>query len=156
MDKKTLMRKTEAWRVDIVEMLLSYVRECGEDCGDYERNEFGLDCDEDETHRVTKVLNLFDNGGCYFFEADKVNDDSLRDMDDGNWSDRLYEHTVHTAYQCLYIVEDDEGGECLHYYRFTNGGVRWDDDQSEPDHGYALTLNFIDLHYLLQAININF
>ena len=153
MDKKRLMSRTEVCKIDIVQALLEFVRDNGEDCGDYERNEFGLECDDG---RVTKVLNFFDNNGCYFFQPDKVNDDSLCDMTEENCRELLYEHTVHTAYQCLYIVEDANGNEQLSYYRFTNGGLTWDDDQSEPDHGYAMMLPLLDLNYILDAINQNF
>lgn len=156
MDKKNLMQACESLRYEMVLKLMRFVRDNGEDCDSYERNEFGLDCDEYDGRRVTRVLNLYDNGGCYFFEPDKVNDDGLDGMNDENYDELLYEHTVHTAYQCLYIVEDANGDERLHYYRFTNGGIVWDDDQADPDHGDCLTLNLVDLHYILQAINVNF
>lgn len=156
MNKQELMNSMEACKASLVERLMEYVRDCGEDVTNHDREQFGLDCDEDENHIITRVLNLYDNGGCYFFQPDKVCDDSLRNMTDDDWSEQLYCHAVHTAYQCLYIVVNERGEEQLRYYRFTNGGLTWDDDQSEPDHGSAMMLPLLDLDYLLQAININF
>lgn len=151
-----MMQAMESAKFDIVQKLLQYVRDNGTDVTNYDRQIFGLDVDEDDDHIITQVLNLYGNNGCYFFEPDRVNEDGLNDMTDENWSDLLYEHIVHTAYQCLYIVVDANGDERLRYYRFTNGGLTFDDDQADPDHGDCYTLNLIDLHYLLQAININF
>ena len=156
MNKENLMQACESLKYDIIQKLLRFVRDNGEVADDYEFDEFGLDIYEDEDNHVTMVLNFFDNNGCYFFEPDSVNNDKLRDITTENYENVLYENVVHTAYQCLYIVEDENGRETLNYYRFTNGGLTWDDDQSEPDHGNCFSLNLIDLHYILQAININF
>jgi len=128
--------------------LMEYVSEHGSVCTDNEVEAFGLE----EEGYVTKVLNFYDNGGCYFFEPDKPNMDGLDDMDEGNYYDKLYENVVYTAYQCLYIVVDENGIEHLKYYRFTNGGVTFDDDQSEPDHDEIKQLSLIDMHYLIHAI----
>lgn len=155
MDKKNLMKACESLKYDIIQKLTRFVRDSGEECTDSHRNDFGLDCEEYDGRRVTKVLNFYDNNGCYFFEPDCVNCDGLEGMDDENWDEKLYEHTVHTSYYCLYIVTDGDR-ESLHYYRDTNGGLTYDLDQADPDHGDCLTLNLVDLHYILQAINVNF
>jgi hypothetical protein len=156
MNKKELIGLSEWLKTDLILSLKKFVMEHGTDCTDYERNKFGLDVEEQNGLRVTKVLNFYDKCGCYFFEPDMVNDDSLQDAGDKNLREALYEHVVYTAYQCLYIVVDVGGNDSLHYYRFTNGGVKWDDDQAEPDHGDCSTITLLDLHYLLQTINVNF
>ena len=152
MNKEKLMELRERAEMDLVLSLKEFVRSHGVDCTDYERNVFGLDIDEEDGSRVTKVLNFYDNEGCYFFEPDKVNDDGLKGMNDENYYDRLYENVVYTAYQCLFIVVDKDGNETLKYYRFTNGGVMFDDVQAEPDHGNCMRLTLHDLHYILETI----
>lgn len=136
----------------LVNAILEFVRENGEDLTDYEINEFGLDEGRDGEENITKVYNFFDNGGCYFFEPSGFNDDTCNEMDDKTWGDKLYEGATHTAYQCLYIVVDKNGHEDLKYYRFINGGLSFDDDQSEPDHDYAIKLPLLDLDYIIAAI----
>lgn len=156
-DKELFIKACGKSTLNIIQQLKFFVRDAGQDVTDYDRETFGLDVEEDEQHTVTKVLNFYDNKGCYFYEPDKVNDDGLRDMTEKNYLSRLYEHAVFTAYQCLYIVKNSETDEEeLHYYRFTNGGTAFDDDQAEPDHGNVETLSLLDLHYITEAINQNF
>ena len=81
--------------------------------------------------------------------------DDLEDMTDEDYSDKLYENVVYSAYQCLYIVVDENGVEQLKYYRFTNGGVKFDDDQSEPDHDYVSKLSLLDLNYIITGIKLS-
>lgn len=152
MNVKDLISMNNAATDIIVNAIKQYVMENGEEPTWYENHQFGLDDENDDEHVVIKVLNFFDNGGCYFFEPDSLNSDVCEDINDENWSDRLYQAVTHTSYQCLYIVETVEGDYELKYYRFTNGGINWDDDQSEPDHGYVANLNLLDLHYLISAI----
>ncbi len=136
------------------EALLDFVRENGVDCGDYEINNFGLDEGREGEENITKVWNFFDYGGCYFNEPNGINNDDLEDMDDENYYDKLYEGMTHTAYQCLYIVVDKDGTESLKYYRFTNGGCKFDDDRAEPDHDYVSELSLVDLSYITGAIRM--
>lgn len=133
--------------------LKEYVQQHGDDCTDYEVHQFGLD---EEEGKVTKVLNFFDNGGCCFFEPDQLNSDKLEDINEKNYNDKLYENVTFSAYLCLYIVEYEDGTDELKAYRFYNGGVSFDDDQSEPDHTSAYDLTLLDLHYICLAINVNF
>ena len=155
MDAKQLVKTRETYRVMLVDAILQFVRENGEDLTDYEINEFGLDEGRDGEGTITKVWNFFDYGGCYFFEPDKLNMDDLEDMTDEDYSDKLYENVVYSAYQCLYIVVDENGVEQLKYYRFTNGGVKFDDDQSEPDHDYVSKLSLLDLNYIITGIKLS-
>lgn len=156
MKKKDLRIGVEVQKGKIIEKLIEFVNENGDDLCAYFREHFGLYYDEDEEHNVTKVLDFFNNGGCFFCEPSSVNNRGLDDINENNYCDRLYEHMTHTAYQCLYVVKDADENETLHYYRFTNGGVAWDDDQSEPEHGNVDRLSLLDLHYLLEAIKANF
>lgn len=136
----------------LVNSIKEFVREHGEDCNDYYVNEFGLNEDDNGEGHVCKVFNFYDNGGCFFFEPEKLNMDGLEDIDEHNYYRKLYENVAYSAYQCLYIVVDKENEEHLKYYRFTNGGVNFDDDLSEPDHDDACSLSLLDLHYLIEAI----
>lgn len=153
MDITNLISVSNFAQSQIANALLQFVRENGEDAGSYEIEEFGLSEGDDDGKEVTKVYNFFDNGGCYFFEPDSLNSDTCENIDDKNWNDVLYSGVTHTAYQCLYIVKDSDGNEVLKYYRFTNGGINWDDDQADPDHGFVCHLNLIDLYYLIEAIH---
>ena len=38
------------------------------------------------------------------------------------------------------------------YYKFYNSGIRWSDDESEPDHDYASGLDVASLDYIFTAI----
>lgn len=145
--------KAEAIAKDIlVSSITEFVREHGEECNEHYVNEFGLDEDSNGEGHVLRVFNFYDNGGCFFFEPNKLNMDDLKDMDDNNYYEKLCENVDYSAYQCLYIVVDKEAVEHLKYYRFTNGGVTFDDDLSEPDHDDASSLSLLDLHYLMEAI----
>lgn len=152
MANKKLTDAVFSCRQSLIEALLDFVRENGDECTDYEINEFGLDEESCGEGKVTRVYNFFDRNGCYFYEPQKVNDSSLNDLNEDNFYDKLYEGSIFTAYQCLYIVEDESGNERLKYYRFTNGGVNFDSDQAEPDHDFATTLPLLDLYYLIEAI----
>ena len=155
-DKKLQDAQDNATKM-LIDTLAEYVKKHGEDCTDYEIDVFGL---QDEG-RVTKVLNIYDNGGCYFFEpaghmffGQTVCHamDALENLNDDNYYDTLIEHCTFTAYQCLYIVVDGQGNEKLKYYRLVNGGVKFDDDQCDPDHDDADKLPLLDLQYLYEAI----
>lgn len=153
MNLKRLLQTGTDCRFKLETAILQFVKEHGDDVTDYEINEFGLGEREDEG-TITKVWNFFDNGGCHFNEDDCINSETLENIDDENWYEKLYEGMTHTAYQCLYVVVDKEGNEHLKYYRFYNGGVTFDDDQAEPDHGYVNRLTLVDLNYIIEAIRI--
>lgn len=154
MDIQQLTGLQESCRRRLENALLQFVKEHGVDLTSYEINEFGLDEGREGEDNITKVWNFFDNGGCYFNEDDGFNSNTLEDIDDENWYDKLYEGMTHTAYQCLYIVVDGNGYERLKYYRFTNGGCVFDGDQAEPDHDYVSKLSLVDLNYIIGAIRL--
>ena len=135
-----LVTKLEKQDVDLAQ-LDEVINKCLDECRDGEG-------------AITKVWNFYDNGGCWFNEDDGINSEKLESINDENWDEKLYEGMTHTAYLCLYIVVDDNGNERLKYYRFTNGGCKFDDDQAEPDHDYVSKLSLVDLSYIIEAIRL--
>jgi len=144
----TLTTASQMAAIDICDTLFNFVKQYGEEPTDYDINEFGLDCDQEEGCEITRVLNLFDNGGAYFAVQRQPNDDDVKEDD----IDAQMDTFEHYAFQCLYIVRDSDGDESLKYYAFENGGLVWDDDLSEPDHDSIHTLRLDVLEQLLQAI----
>ena len=117
-------------KYSIIGALKMYVEKYGEAVTEYDINAFGLDEGREGEDKITKVLNLFAGGGCYFAVQNRMCDDSIK-ADDG---DTLRDGFEHYAFQCLYLCAGNEGEEPqLKYYAFENGGIVWDDD-SEPDH----------------------
>ena len=133
---------------DIESVLFDFVKQNGEEPTDYDIDEFGLDVDQEDDCEITHVVNLFDNGGAYFAVQRQPNDDEVKEDD----TDALFNTFEHYAFQCLYIVKDADGSESLKYYAFENGGIVWDDELSEPDHDFVITLRLDVLEHLLQAI----
>ena len=145
--------------------ILQFVKEHGDDLTDYDINEFGLDEGRDGEGTITKVWNFFDNGGCYYIETELNKEFDIQNIrnkhqDDESWEiddaiDVAIDNTFdYSAFQCLYIVVDGNGNERLKYYRFTNGGCKFDDDQAEPDHDYVSKLSIVDLTYIIGAIRL--
>lgn len=122
----------------IVNALMQYVMAVGNDFTetDYYRNEFGIDDDEEEGVSVLKVLDIFNNGGCYFPYTD------LCQVDEEGKND-IYWYSY--AFHCLYVIERD-GIRYLKYYMLWNNGKEYNSDESEPDHGYVdmLSLQVLD------------
>lgn len=148
MTSKHLEEALVGSRLPLVEILTEYVQKHGEEPTDYDINEFGLTEEDDGEGKIVSVLNLFDNGGCYFAVQRTPNDDDI----DENDINTLWDGFEYYAFQCLYIVSDDEGDEYLKYYTFTNGGIVWDDDESEPDHDKAVRLPLDVLTMLIRGI----
>lgn len=153
-----LLRECGKQYKQLVSSLTDYVRKYGENFRDRDdngynffRETFGF-TDEDEV--ITKVLDFYSNGGCYFFEPASINDDTFDGLNEENFNDKLYKGVTHTAYQCLYIVVDANGMEQLKYFRFVNGGISFDEDQAEPEHGYASELSLTDLDNIITAIGL--
>ena len=115
----------------LIGALKMYVERYGEAVTEQDINAFGLGEGREGEDKITKVLNLLDNGGCYFAVQRRMCDDSIK-ADDG---DTLRDGFEHYAFQCLYLCAGNEGEEPqLKYYAFENGGIEWWDDDSEPDH----------------------
>jgi len=155
MTTKHLSEAITGAKLQLVEVLTEYVREHGEEPTDYDINEFGLTEQDDGEGEITHVLNLFDNGGCYFAVQNRVNDDDIK-LDNIEGIASAYRETydvfTHYAFQCLYIVKDDDGDETLKYYAFENGSIVWDDDDSEPDHDRVISLDLEVLTNLFAGI----
>ena len=133
---------------DIETALFNFVRQYGEEVTQYDIDEFGLTEQEDGEGEITHVFNIFDNGGGYFTVQRSPNDDDVEKDGDNDYIDTF----EHYAFQCLYIVRDEEGDETLKYYAFENGGLVWDDEMSEPDHDCVRTLRPDVLYQLIEAI----
>ena len=134
MKTKEITEMQRMCQVLLVGKLLDYVRLHGREVTDYDRNEFGLEDSKDS--RVTRVLNLFDNGGCCF---------------------TLQHGSVFTTYavHCLY-VEEYRGTEYLMSYSLYNEGTEYDEDESEPDHESMLNESLAYVSRIADAVIINF
>lgn len=121
----------------IVSAMMQYVLEEGEKFSDYHRIEFGIEEEEDGA-KVLKVMDIFNNGGCYFpwTEQHQVDDDC-------GW----YTYAFH----CLYVVEED-GIRYLKYYMLWNDGTEYNENESEPEHDYVDTLPLQVLDKLISFI----
>ena len=139
----------------LVDKLKEFVKENGDDIGNYERNLFGLDEDEQEGVTLTKVLNFFDNGGCYFpttrealTKFEPWNKESVKDV-----TEELSDKFMYWAFQCLYIEVDENltTKENLKYYTFYNDGTYFSDNLSEPEHEYV---NNLPLEVICKIIDV--
>ena len=134
----------------LVSKMLDFVRENGEDVTDYDRNEFGLE-DEDGC-KITKVLNLVDDGGCYFALPNSTNIDVDYECEDVlDLELNIEGRYTFYAVQCLYIEENAFGEEHLMSYSLYNGGLRFLDDLSDPDHASMLNDS---LEYVSMVANV--
>jgi hypothetical protein len=136
-------------RAMMEDALFLYVREHGDEPTDYDRDVFGLD-----EEGITHVLNFFDNGGCYFAMQNKVCCDiDLSSIEsERDFYNLTCNEFTHYAFQCLYIVKDEEGTESLKYYAFENGGLVFDAELSEPDHDYVYKLSVRVMYEIFRAI----
>jgi len=152
---KQLLEKVGEARSVLVQAIMDYVREHGEDyttepLPDYYRDEFGID-DEEEGGKVVRLLDVSDPG-CFFAVQLKVNDDDIHDQcEEDDYRNAAWAGFEHYAIWALYIVRDAEGNESLKYYMFTNPGICYSDD-SEPDHDNVCTLTLAGLYYIIEAI----
>lgn len=154
MNKEYLKIALDDARISIIGAIRDYVFEHGEEPSREKIEEFGLEEEEDDGYKVTKILDFFNSDGCcyYYPVRSNVNNDACEDINDENWYDILYSEFEYAAMQCLYLHEDEEGNEELMYYCFSNGGVKWDDDQAEPHHDCVDGLAFEELVYIIDAI----
>lgn len=154
MDYKYLEAVRDNAKMAIINAILQYVKEHGKDVTSSDIDEFGLEDNLKKGCTITKIFDFYNNDGCFYSSSSRVNDDLLDKIDDDSWNDLLYDRMDYTAIQCLYIVVDSNGCEHLNCYQFYNGGVKFDDDQAEPDHNDAMHLSLIDLGYILTAIGL--
>ena len=116
----------------LIQCLMNFVLEHGEDMANYFRDEHGID-----EENVVKVLDLACNG-CYFSTPIKYRAENEDD----------YEHH---AFWTLYVVGDEDGMD-LKYYQFSNAGFEYDHVNSEPDHDYAVQLSLSELELIYSHI----
>lgn len=147
MKSEQLEQVREACKEQLLDTLMTLVRENGVDYNDYYRNEHGIE--EDEGYTVVKVFDIA-CFGCYIGLPLKwcveIEDDA--DPTPKQLSDEYGYH----AYWSLYIERDSTGYETLMFYQFYNSGVNWQGDDAEPDHSPASELSLAELDYLTQAI----
>lgn len=158
MDVQGLFNAELAAKKVLIDALKEFVLKNGEEMCSYYYNEFGM-YEEDDGLKIVKVLNLFDNGGCFFAVQDSVCDRDLS-FDIHDSSEKIWDNIAlsfgFSTFWSIYLVRDAEGYEELKYYRFYNSGVQYDNEGSEPDHDSVeyLTLNMITLIY--NAVEKNF
>ncbi len=118
-DFRLEMRKAKA---TMVEAIKQFVLTYGEDFSNYYRDEMGIDDEEDGEATVCGVIDIFNNGGCYFPYTMSVAVDER-----AFW--QFY------AFQCLYVVKEGDKME-VKAYALVNDGKTFDVEESEPDHDY--------------------
>ena len=154
MKKKGLLNAKKKAEEVLTNALMEYVRENGEEMCDYFYNEFGMEEEDEEGVKITKVLNT-SQYGCFFSCQFDENDDSLNNIsrDDEGFEifDKVENSFGFSTYWAFYIVQDAEGNERLKYYRFYNNGVCYQDD-SEPDHDYVERFSLAELNYIINVI----
>lgn len=153
MKAKELINVREDMKSTLVEKLKEYVKENGIDVTDYDRQTFGLDDDEISDMTITKVLNFYDNKGCYF-PTTKGTAAELRPFDKTirELYQELTEKFLYWAFQCLYIAVED-GEEYLKYYAFYNEGTWFSTITSEPEHEYVGDLPMEVICKIIDVIN---
>jgi hypothetical protein len=139
MKKNEFKKAIEIARLSMLNSIKRFVLEYGDDFSetDYYRNEFGLEECDDE--KVLKVIDIFNNGGCYFPTTT-----SFQVEQDTRWES--------VAFHCLYVVEED-GERELMYYALYNDGMEYDSDISEPEHGYVRDLSYEELVKLIKWLD---
>lgn len=147
MKSKQLEQVREACKQQLLDMLITLVRENGTDYNDYYLNEHGIE--EDEGYTVTKVFDIA-CFGCHIGLPLKFECGIEGDIDPT--PEQIDDEYGYHAYWSLYIERDETGYETLMLYQFYNNGVNWQGSIAEPDHSPASELSLAELDYLTQAI----
>ena len=151
MNKSITALKTALYNTKgiLINAMTKVVMEYGENFHDYYNyyyNEFGI-CEEEteENTKVLKIIDMFNNGGCCFPNADMHHITTPSDEKESeiNW--------YACAFWGLYVVEEDQKLH-LKYYLLWNVGVEYDSDVSEPDHNYANYLSLQELEKLSEYL----
>lgn len=124
--------------------MAKFVMQHGEDFSDncdYYRNEFGIDEDMEDGVEVLKVIDIFNNGGCYFPHSRcyQMRKPIELEGDEAMWAS--------VAFCCLYVIEES-GFIRLKYYALESLGPEYNSDESEPYHGYVETLSLQEIEKL--------
>lgn len=147
MKSEQLEQVREACKQQLLDALMTLVRENGDDYNDYYRDEHGIE--EDEGYTIVKVFDIA-HFGCHMALPMKFCDDIEPDSEPT--ADVLEDEFGYHAYWSLYIERDETGYETLMLYQFFCSGVCWDSEDAEPDHSPASELSLAELDYLTQAI----
>lgn len=147
MKSEQLNRVREACKEQLLDTLMTLVRENGVDYNDYYRNEHGID--EDDGYTIVKVFDIA-CFGCHMALPLKWCDDIEGDTDPTPTV--LADEFGYHAYWSLYIERDETNYETLMLYQFYNSGVNWQSELAEPDHHPASDLSLAELDYLTEAI----
>lgn len=147
MKSEQLHQVREACKVQLLNTLMTLVRENGDEYNDYYRDEHGIE--EDEGYTIVKVLDIA-SFGCAFALPLKWVDGIEGDIDPT--AADLSDEFGHHAFWSLYIERDETGYEMLMLYQFFNSGVNWQGDMAEPDHQPASEMSLAELDYLTEAI----
>ena len=137
-------------KVILIHKLKEYVKENGEDITQYERNVFGLD--EEKEVGLTKVLDLWKDG-CWFTTGSKILSEININTSISELKEQLEVSFTHWAFQCLYVVIDENHVEQLKYYTFYNNGVDFSEGLAEPDHDYVYTLPLEVIENIIRVIS---
>lgn len=124
--------------------MAKFVMQHGEDFSDncdYYRNEFGIDEDMEDGVEVLKVIDIFNNGGCYFPHSScyQMRKPIELEGDETMW--------YSVAFHCLYVVKEFDFIR-LKFYALENFGPEYNSDESEPYHDYVETLSLQELEKL--------
>jgi hypothetical protein len=147
MKSEQLEQVKEACKQQLLDTLMTLVRENGDDYDDYYRNEHGID--ESEGYTITKVYDIA-SFGCHMALPLKWCDGLTADVHP--LSSELADEFGYHAYWSLYIERDSTGYETLMLYQFFCSGVCCDSEDAEPDHSPASEMSLAELDYLTQAI----
>lgn len=147
MKSEQLKQVREACKEQLLDTLMTLVRENGEDYNDYFRNEHGIE--EDDGYTIVKVFDIA-HFGCHMALPLKFCDGI--EGDTNPTPEILDDEFGYHAYWSLYIERDETGYETLMLYQFVNSGVCWDNEQAEPDHSPASEMSLAELDFLTQAI----
>lgn len=139
-----LRKAIEICRQTLAVGMAKFVMQHGEDYSDncdYYRNEFGINEDVEEGVEVLKVIDILNNGGCYFplSRCYQMRKPIEIEGDETMW--------YSVAFHCLYVVKEF-GFIRLKYYALENFGPEYNSDESEPYHNYVETLSLQELEKL--------
>ena len=151
MDIKDLILASSNAKEMVINALMEFVKDNGEEMNEYFYNELGMDEEDEDGVKIIKVLDI-SNPGCYFATQDETNDDRLPDHTDYSEEDVNAVFT-HYAIWSLYVVREEDGTERLKYYQFYNDGIVYE-DSSEPDHDYVSNLSLAELCYIVGSVEL--
>lgn len=147
MKSEQLHQVRDACKEQLLDTLMTLVRENGDDYNDYYRNEHGIE--EDDGYTIVKVFDIASFGCCV---ALPLKFDCGIEGDTDPTPEQITDEYGCHAYWSLYIERDATGYETLMCYQFCNDGVNFQDSIAEPDHSPASEMSLTELDYLTEAV----